>query len=88
MKELVKRVLKKRTQETEETINATYYVVQFDYRYPLDLFGVVTLNYYGSTAKVIDQYLRLGWAFKDRKQADELARELNNDIRKKVKSWN
>jgi hypothetical protein len=86
MKELIKRVFK--DQKKDEEINTTYYVVQFDYRYPLELFGEVMLNYYGSTAKVVDQYLRMGWAFRDRKQAEQLAAKLNNKIKSEVKQWN
>lgn len=86
MKELIKRVFK--DQKKDEEINTTYYVVQFDYRYPLELFGVVMLNYYGSTAKVVDQYLRMGWAFRDKKQAEQLAAKLNKQIKSDVKQWN
>lgn len=86
MKELIKRVFK--DQKKDEEINTTYYVVQFDYRYPLELFGVVALNYYGSTAKVVDKYLRMGWAFRDKKQAAQLAIELNSKIKEKVQQWN
>ena len=86
MKELIKRVINGRAKDDE--VNATYYVVQFDYRYPLEMFGVVMLNYYGSTAKVVDQYIRMGWAFRDKKKAEQLAEELNNNIKSKVKQWN
>ena len=82
MKEFFKRIYEK------SDINTTYYVVQFDYRYPLELFGVVTLNYYGSTAKVVDQYLRMGWAFRDKKSAEQLAGKLNEQLKKEVKQWN
>ena len=85
MKELIKRVIKSKTGEPE--VNETYFVVQFDYRYPQELFGVVALNYYGSTAKVVDQYLRMGWAFRTRVEAEKLAKELNQETRKKVKQW-
>ena len=85
MKELIKRLTK--AGKLPE-VNATYYVVQFDYRYPLELFQVVALNYYGSTARVVDQYLRMGWAFREKKQADDLAAELNNDLKSKVQQWN
>lgn len=86
MKELIKRVFK--DQKKDEEVNTTYYVVQFDYRYPLKLFGVVMLNYYGSTANVVDQYLRMGWAFRDKKQAEQLAAKLNKQIKSDVKQWN
>ena len=86
MKELIKRVINAKKGGPE--VNETYYVVQFDYRYPLELFGVVALNYYGSTAKVVDQYLRMGWAFRNRVEAEKLAMELNVETRKKVKTWN
>ena len=85
MKELIKRWTKS-GKLTEA--NATYYVVQFDYRYQMELFQVVTLNYYGSTARVVDQYLRMGWAFRDKKEADTLAAKLNNQVKAEVKQWN
>jgi hypothetical protein len=85
MKELIKRLTK--AGKLPE-VNATYYVVQFDYRYPLELFQVVALNYYGSTARVVDQYLRMGWAFRDKKEAEQLAAKLNNQIKPQVQEWN
>lgn len=85
MKQLIKRWTKS---GNLPEVNATYYVVQFDYRYPLELFQVVTLNYYGSTARVVDQYLRMGWAFRDKKEAEQLSAKLNNQIKADVKQWN
>lgn len=87
MKEFIKRVITQK-KGGEPSVNETYHVVQFDYRYPLELFQVVALNYYGSTARVVDQYLRMGWAFRDKKEAEELAAKLNNQLKSEVKQWN
>lgn len=85
MKELARRVKNwvrpKETQDEEKKNGSTWYVVQFDYRYPREGAIVVTLTCYGNTANVIDQYYRMGWAFTDAEKARNLAKKLNDVIK-------
>lgn len=84
MRELVKRVTKGWGKTDENALpknGSTWYVVQFDYRYPREGAIVVTLTYYGNTANVIDQYYRMGWAFADQNRARELAKKINETLK-------
>ena len=86
MKEFLKRLKgdKAAQKSVGPKVGGTWYCVQFDYRYPRDLFVVVALQYYGSTATTIDQYIKMGWAFESETEARMMADKVNKVIKEHV----